>query len=266
MPKADDFASRSTGRRRCDEGMLKSTTGQQDSGCLRIGTHAVQYAIRRSSRARAMSLRISAGRGLELVLPSTTPLADGLEFMRRKSGWIARHRERLIRVERIAAGRERLPDATLYRGRSYPVHLRNSSTARVELTTTHMRVLARDHTAARAAVRNWFEHRARLMIPQRVRELAAAHHVADGVRRICVRDQRTRWGSCSAKGTLSFNWRLIMMPPDIMDYVIVHELAHLQHPHHRRGFWRAVEEMLPDYRRGRHWLKTAGDNVRFFWD
>lgn len=79
--------------------------------------------------------------------------------------------------------------------------------------------------------------------------------------RITIRDQKTRWGSCSAKGTLSFNWRLMLAPPAVLDYVVVHELCHLTHMDHSAAFWRAVELVCPDYRIHRKWLKDHGHEL-----
>lgn len=79
--------------------------------------------------------------------------------------------------------------------------------------------------------------------------------------RITIRDQKTRWGSCSAKGTLSFNWRLMLAPPAILDYVVVHELCHLTHMDHSPAFWQAVESVCPDYRTARKWLKDHGQEL-----
>ena len=79
--------------------------------------------------------------------------------------------------------------------------------------------------------------------------------------RITIRDQKTRWGSCSAKGTLSFNWRLMLAPPAILDYVVVHELCHLTHMNHSAAFWQAVAEVYPDYHTARKWLKDHGHEL-----
>lgn len=79
--------------------------------------------------------------------------------------------------------------------------------------------------------------------------------------RITIRDQKTRWGSCSARGTLSFNWRLMLAPPTIADYVIVHELCHLTYMNHSENFWKKVESVYPDYRTARQWLKDHGHEL-----
>lgn len=79
--------------------------------------------------------------------------------------------------------------------------------------------------------------------------------------RISIRSQKTRWGSCSAKGTLSFNWRLMLAPPAVLDYVVVHELCHLSHMDHSDSFWKKVESVYPDYRTARKWLKDHGHEL-----
>lgn len=79
--------------------------------------------------------------------------------------------------------------------------------------------------------------------------------------RISIRDQKTRWGSCSAKGNLNFNWKLSLMPPEILDYVVVHELAHRREMNHSARFWSQVEQVLPDYKERRRWLKEHGGRL-----
>jgi predicted metal-dependent hydrolase len=87
-----------------------------------------------------------------------------------------------------------------------------------------------------------------------------------GVRwtRIEIRDQRSRWGSCSTRGTLSFNWRLVLAPFEVLDYVVVHELCHLREPNHSRRFWKLVEARRPDWREQRDWLHEHGPELLAF--
>lgn len=79
--------------------------------------------------------------------------------------------------------------------------------------------------------------------------------------RIAIRDQKTRWGSCSGKGNLNFNWRLVLAPAPVLDYVVIHELAHRREMNHSSRFWRIVEEIMPDYRTHRRWLRDHGDSL-----
>lgn len=80
---------------------------------------------------------------------------------------------------------------------------------------------------------------------------------------ITIREQKTRWGSCSSNGTLSFNWKLMLAPPRVLDYVVVHELCHFKHMNHSKDFWALVESILPDYKEYRSWLKEHGSDLHF---
>ena len=82
------------------------------------------------------------------------------------------------------------------------------------------------------------------------------------VKRIIIRDQKTRWGSCSETGTISFNWRLMLAPPDVLDYVVIHELCHLTHMNHSQEFWNKVASIDPDYKKHVAYLKTHEDDLR----
>lgn len=79
--------------------------------------------------------------------------------------------------------------------------------------------------------------------------------------RIAIREQKTRWGSCSSKGNLNFNWRLIFAPPEVLDYVVVHELAHRREMNHSKAFYNIVESVLPDYKKSRRWLRENGESL-----
>jgi predicted metal-dependent hydrolase len=98
-------------------------------------------------------------------------------------------------------------------------------------------------------------------LPRRVRELAALHGLESRISAVSVRNQRTRWGSCSARGRISLNWRLVQVPPPVRDYVILHEIAHLVHLNHSARFWALVESFCPGYREEEAWLKRSGRSV-----
>jgi len=112
----------------------------------------------------------------------------------------------------------------------------------------------------RPALEKGFWELAAKELPARVMELAAAH--AAPVRRILVRSQRTRWGSCSRRGTISLNWRLIQTPDFVRDYIILHELMHLREMNHSARFWQEVEGACPDYLRAEQWLKRHRELLR----
>ena len=101
-----------------------------------------------------------------------------------------------------------------------------------------------------------YRDKAREIFEQKVSYYAQMMGVSYG--RIAIRDQKTRWGSCSGEGNLNFNWRLIFAPAGVLDYVVVHELAHRKEMNHSRRFWRVVEDTMPEYRKYQKWLKENG--------
>ena len=103
---------------------------------------------------------------------------------------------------------------------------------------------------------NWYKGQARTVLTERVAYFARNHKFKP--LKLRISSARTRWGSCSAKGTLSFTWRIVMAPVEVIDYVVVHELCHLNELNHSRAFWMQVETILPDYKQKRKWLKDNG--------
>lgn len=115
--------------------------------------------------------------------------------------------------------------------------------------------------AAVLALEKRYRNAAKEYIPKRVEyyhSLTGGHYT-----KITIRDQKTRWGSCSSTGTLSFNYRLMLAPPRVLDYVVVHELCHLTYMNHSKDFWNMVGSILPDYKKYRKWLKENGDTLHF---
>ena len=107
----------------------------------------------------------------------------------------------------------------------------------------------------------WYRIRAKENIESRVKVFAAK--IGESPNKVTIKAQKTRWGSCSSLGNLNFNWRLIMMPQKIIDYVVVHELCHLKEMNHSSTFWNRVEEIMPDYRNRRKWLKNNAWKVEW---
>lgn len=107
-----------------------------------------------------------------------------------------------------------------------------------------------------ALERQHLQNKACVVIPRRVAYYAEKLGVSYG--KITLRQQKTRWGSCAASGNLNFNWLLILAPPEVLDYVVVHELCHRREMNHSQAFWKEVEKILPDYRERQKWLKDNG--------
>jgi predicted metal-dependent hydrolase len=125
---------------------------------------------------------------------------------------------------------------------------------------------AKQRPRLRLDPRHISEVEARLAVRELVAMLIDEEAPAIGVEpaRVQIRDQRSRWGSCSTRGTLSFNWRLVLAPFDVLDYVVVHELCHLREPNHSSRFWKLVEQRRPDWRAQRDWLHEHGPELLAF--
>lgn len=158
-----------------------------------------------------------------------------------------------------------------------PIHISERELAKIlsersEWIVSHYKKLQQKKVQKQQAEHNSpYSEQQRKQIEQRYREAAKeyipkraayfAELTGGSYSRITIREQRTRWGSCSGRGTLSFNWRLMLAPPAVLDYVVVHELCHLTHMNHSREFWQLVECVLPDYKERRKWLKEHGDEL-----
>ncbi len=209
----------------------------------------VPFAIRVSPRARRIGLRIDpAERLVELVLPPGVPAAQGLRFLATKRGWITARLEALpiqvafsegaiVPVLGIGHRIRREIDAG-----APPVSIVDGE-IRVRGDPAHLARRVRDHLVALA----------RSELARRARRAAAL--IGRNVARVNVRDTKSRWGSCSGRGNLSFSWRLIFAPEPVIDYVVAHEVAHLAEMNHGPRFWRLVESLTPDSTAPRAWLK-----------
>ncbi len=228
---------------------------------------AAQFRIRRSARARRSRLTITEDGVALVVLPARAPAHLASELVDRHARWINRH------VGRIRAQQaERAARPPLDGGRQLPIagvphsvlvttalHSRRSD---VSVESNHLLVqrAATETRTTAALVEGWLRARARDAIAETLGRRAVEMGLE--VHKMAIRDQRTRWGSASRRETLSFNWRLVMCPPEILDYVVVHELAHLRQSGHGPRFWSLVGRYFPDSAGARRWLRANHDALR----
>jgi predicted metal-dependent hydrolase len=179
------------------------------------------------------------------------------QFISEKLEWIhARQAEAQQRQAQRASPRYTTGEMFLYLGQSYPLEIVNHPIKGFSLVDGVFKLSAQAQPRAQAAFTAWYKIQARVVIEELVRFFAGQFHLT--YHRVRISSARTRWGSCSTSGTLSFTWRLVMAPPEIIDYVVIHELAHTIEPNHSVRFWQQVGQMLPDYANRRRWLKENG--------
>lgn len=235
-----------------------------DSIDIAIDGRAVPIAIRRSARARRYTLKIVQATGEPLlVIPAHGNLERGVAFAQSQAGWL---RERLKRMP----GRVPFAEGQEIPLRGEPHLLRHTGTLRgtVQVTQPHEGApagalpeihVAGQHEHMSRRVVDWLKAEARRDLEPAVMAHAAKLDVRP--KRVTIRDQTSRWGSCSTTGTLSFSWRLILAPPKILDYLAAHEVAHLVEMNHSRQFWRTLEGIAPHTAEAEAWLKRHGTSL-----
>jgi len=221
------------------------------------------YTIRRSARAQRARINVSAG-GVEVVIPAGLALSEIEPFVNDKRAWI----ERTLRRMREADAAH--PPARLEDGGEVPyLDARLALSVRREPGRKRAHVACRGDTLSvrlgrpedlRDALERWYRREARREIEPRLD--AAAARAGTPYTKLSIRSQRTRWASCSSSGAMSFNWRLLLGPEAILDYVIEHEVAHLKIHDHSARFWGLLESRCPEYETHERWLRTNGTTLR----
>jgi predicted metal-dependent hydrolase len=222
--------------------------------CAREATGGSEVVVRRSARARRYRIEVKRDGTAVLTIPVRGSAREAQAFLERQAAWLSRARERVARRQRPAAAWTH-GTPVLFRGEWLTVEPHATRAGVVSLGGREFRVRSATPDL-RPALEAQFKRIAKVELAARAWELAATHAIQ--VRRVSIRSQRTRWGSCSTKGTISLNWRLVQAPPAVADYVVLHELAHTRHMNHSSGFWRTVAELCPGWREAEQWLKANG--------
>ncbi|MGH2442229.1 MAG: M48 family metallopeptidase [Chloroflexota bacterium] len=235
-----------------------NTPTPDEVGSLCLGGREVAYCIVRSRRARLTRLVVGPEARVRIVVPFSEPLPDPASVLTPHSRWIAQQLDRVMAIQSVAplgSG-----DTVMFRGRDLRLQVRFGVEQCVALGTidNSISIQTPQGTEGEALwiLREWMRDQARRVICARVACWAEAMQVH--YQRVAIKDQRSRWGSCSSLGNLNFNWRLVMAPPEVLDYVVVHELMHLFEPNHGPGFWKGVTHWCPEQRRQRAWLRQHG--------
>jgi predicted metal-dependent hydrolase len=224
---------------------------------------SVPYRIRRSPRARVARINVSPD-GVEVVVPRRFPEREVEPFVREKSAWIERTLRRFADSERefpapvVADGGfvPYLGERLELRVREEPGRQRPCVRRRGLTLEASLPLAASPHDA----LERWYRRRAAAEIAPRLD--AACGRWGVSYERLAIRGQRTRWASCSSSGTMSFNWRLLLAPAEILDYVVEHEVAHLEVDDHSERFWDLLSDRWPAWRNHEAWLRRHGHALR----
>jgi len=238
---------------------------------LACNGRVIEYSIKYSKLASVLKIAVDAKDGVQVTAPLTYHASLISSIMQDKSSWVI---EKLDYLSALAGCT--VPslfvdgEQFFYLGQrcKIKVHINEQAMHAVKIVDQHMLVqisplMQRDgrSDAVRNTMVEWYKNQAKVLINERINLHVA--NIGAELAKIRIKEQKHRWGSCSGKGNLNFNWHLVMAPVDIVDYVIVHELCHLKRLDHSPVFWHLVEAVLPDYQMRRHWLKQYGPVLTF---
>lgn len=209
--------------------------------------------IIRSLKRKSVSIQIMPDTSVKVSVPFFVPQFQVNRFLKEKEDWI-KQKQFLLRAHMTKAK----DDTALYLGKSYPIEIRTNQKNIIELHDKFY-LGSPNKKYAKTYLTSWYKQQARKVIVERVQhyaKISGAKYAS-----ISLTSATTRWGSCSSEKTLNFNWKLIMAPIEVLDYVVAHELAHLTEMNHSRDFWETVRKMYPLYRQYRTWLKRYGHTL-----
>jgi predicted metal-dependent hydrolase len=211
--------------------------------------------LRRNAQARRYTLRIhSASREVVLTLPPRGSLKQAREFAHKHAAWIAARLKRLPQPVPFAHGA-----VVPLRGVDHTIVHRPGARGTVWIEPGDRLCVAGDAPHLARRIRDYLKKEARRDLEAASKRAASALGAA--LKRVSIRDQASRWGSCSTTGVLSYSWRLILAPPFVLDYLAAHEAAHLIEMNHSRAFWRQVTRICPDFKKAKAWLDAHGADL-----
>ena len=234
---------------------------------VRFGDTTIEYQVRRSERRKKTVQVTIDGGSVQVAAPMDTPADDLQTLVRRRAPWILNHAsDELLAVapKRFVSG-ETLP----YLGRNVRMVFEAADIRTPEVRFDHWRfsIKVPEHLSGsqrnediRKAIIAWYRGRASVRLQSGVEKWLPRFGGGE-LPDVLIRDQRQRWGSCAPDGTLRFNWRVVMLEPALVDYVIVHELAHLTVRNHSDDYWRLLTQMMPDAQERRRKLRTVGHTL-----
>lgn len=217
----------------------------------------LKLKVRRSDRRKSLGLTVERDGSLVVAAPPQVGEAQLERFVKSKRFWLY---QKLAAKEALPAS---LParkfvtgEGLPYLGRTFRLQLVSDLDAPVKLEGGRFKMRRQDVPAGKEQMIRWYTAHAQPWLSARVQRWASRAHVKPGA--VVVQDLGFRWGSCGKGGCLYFHWQSILLPPSIVDYIVVHELIHLREAHHTPAFWRAMERALPEWEQQRRWLAVNG--------
>jgi predicted metal-dependent hydrolase len=225
---------------------------------IRLGGRPVDYRVVSSKSARTLRLRVGPN-GVDVVQPAERTSEDVEAFLDRNEVWVLAQLQRVERLRGLRRPEFHRVGEILFRGEPTPVRIETASTRTHGNTVSCVdgEIVIRRGTVSRTPVgrslENWFRKQARAEIQRQLPLVTARLRRSPG--RVYVMGQRTKWGNCSGRRNLSFNWRLILAPGFVLRYMVIHEAVHLAVPDHSAKFWLTVQSLCPEAEKAKQWVR-----------
>lgn len=231
-----------------------------------LGEKLIPYTFKRSSKSKYIRINVYPGE-VVVTSPVKVPESEAERFLKSREQWVIKKlgEFEISGIKQYGSygfnGGEELP----FLGRVMSLLVVESDCRRTDVTVSDDRIIVYVNNSLerearnkeiRSALEKWYIEKARKIILDRLKFFQKKLGVE--YNSIRIKNQKTRWGSCSRKKNLNFNWKLLLAPAEIIDYVIVHELCHLRYMNHSDKFWAAVEQVFPSYKEHRKWLRENG--------
>ncbi|MDG4868657.1 SprT family zinc-dependent metalloprotease [Guyparkeria sp. 1SP6A2] len=223
----------------------------------RLTVDDLTFEVRRSNRRKTLEIIVDRGGELVLAAPTHVEESELVEFVQGKRFWIHKKLTEKAALQRPIPRKEFVNgEGFLYLGRSYRLKLVDEQDAPLKLINGRFCLRQNAVDQGREIFIRWYCQRGKDWLTTKVREHSGRMDVNPAG--VTVQDLGYRWGSCGKGEQVYFHWKTMMLPREIAEYVVVHELVHLHHPHHTPGFWRRLERAMPDYERRKGWLASHG--------
>ena len=225
-----------------------------------------EYEVTYSNR-KSVEIRIEPGGLVKLKVPKKTSDQVIEDVLKKKLDWIDEKIEKL-RTSGLPVRSYEHGENVLYLGKKLRLNIthRNTDRGRISLVDNELVLIipsSYDSATVKEMIIALYKKLLNRIIKERIHEYQK--HFKFKVNKISIRDQKTRWGSCSSARNLSFNYRLMMAPIEVIDYIVVHEMCHLEHMNHSKSFWKKVHEVMPDYKKHEKFLKEKGFLLNLDW-
>ncbi|MCH4888631.1 M48 family metallopeptidase [Acidaminobacter sp. JC074] len=225
-----------------------------------------EYEVKYSNR-KSIEIRIEAGGKVVFKVPKKTPDHIIEDVIEKRLKWIE---EKLGVVEKAFKSRDfETGTMVYYLGEKVPLKITRRKTDKGKISFVQgefVLIIPEDYTSdhIKQMLIALYKKMLSPLIKERIHHYQ--NHFKVRPKKITIRDQKTRWGSCSSSGTLSFNYRLLMAPLSVIDYIVVHEMTHMEHMNHSKSYWKRVHEIMPDYKSKEKFLKEKGMLLNFEWE